>query len=879
MKKLLGILSFATIVSLVLSVFAKPYTEIFRFKDTTQIAPRTYYEKYELVTDDGFVDINCIKLDLIDGGFDFDVLKANVANNGDFVYNMVYNQQDKNPIAAINANFFYTNTKTDYNRIWPIGISVSSSKILSSPNNKQNTFPAFVFTTSDEIFFDYINGLSYKLINLTTGYEFKIAHVNKFTGDLTYPILFTGEYVNKTIGNKYKGIVELIIRDGTIVDIRENQEAIPLQKDDFYIAAIGNYAKNLKQNFHVGDKVDIKLDLSFPLEKIKAAASGNTFLVRNGQIPTFTHEIAGRHPRSAIGIDKSGRFLYLVAVDGRNQKSIGLSQLELANFLKSIGIYNAINLDGGYSTQLIAKDNDGKLKGFYNIPTTRKVFDAIGVFYKYKDDKINSFYIDCPDKVFEGEEYPIKIYAKDRFYNTITYDAVYLKVYQDAYQIDIKDGNFVPYKSGVVTISCVYEDVYSSQKAESQKRISVYKPEILDTLPKILSLNIGDSIRLKFYIKDKLGHQQEISPSKVEADKNDAFDFQNGVFTAKKNFKGFVTFKYKGLSCKVPVGIGENKVLLKSFDYLTFSWPQGVLMFLSSKNKTQGKYSNKIYFNLKTINDKKFKLSFKTPVKLDNVTNILFDLCAKNVKVFFGFKGLDGTIREVEIPSLNAEDFKQHVLNVTNYKSLDYILLIPQKTQGYIWIDNLNGIVPNLPPIDKVNQYIAKFDQNLAKSSVLFLPSSYDCLSDDIKTKVKSNLKFYNKWYSLKDYKSTFEKNEKFNILFAKTKSGSIFEYSPNQLMWLKNLTSEKKPLILVLDIPFENLAQREKEMLIKLLKYRSAPSMIVCDTEDYTRVERFDTLYVGYASSNLLFSKFYNQSVNLACDIEKGYIYLTRGY
>lgn len=80
MKKFLSFISFATIVSLVLSVFAKPYTEILRFKTTQQIAPRTYYEKYELLTDEGFVDINCIKLDLIDGGFDFDVLKSKVAN-------------------------------------------------------------------------------------------------------------------------------------------------------------------------------------------------------------------------------------------------------------------------------------------------------------------------------------------------------------------------------------------------------------------------------------------------------------------------------------------------------------------------------------------------------------------------------------------------------------------------------------------------------------------------------------------------------------------------------------------------------------------------------------------------------------------------------
>lgn len=877
MKKFFSFISFATILSFILSAFAKPYTEILRFKTTQQIAPRTYYEKYELLTDEGFVDINCIKLDLIDGGIDFDVLKAGVANTGDFVYNMVLNQNDKNPVAAINANFFYTNTKTDYNKLWPIGISVSGGKILSSPNNKQNTFPAFVYTNSNEILFDYINGLSYKLVNIESGYEFKIAHVNKFTGDLTYPILFTGDYVRETVGNRYKGIVEVIIKDGIITDIREEQPAISLHQSEYLLAATGNYAKNLKSNFKVGDKVEIKIDLSIPLEKIKAAASGNTFLLKDGKISAFTHEIAGRHPRSAIGIDKTGRYLYFVAVDGRNGKSIGLSQDELAKFLQSIGIWTAINLDGGYSTQLIAKDNDGNFKAFYNTGKTRKVFDAIAAFYKYRDDKIATFYIDCPDRVFAGEEYPIKIFAKDRFYNTITYDAVYLKVYQDVYEIDIKDGIFTPYKDGVVTISCVYEDVY--QKAYGEKKISVYKPEFLTADKKQLYLMPGESVKLRFYIKDKLGHFKEINSREVQAEENPAFEFKNGIFKAKAIFRGLVTFSYKDLKYRIPVGIGQNTKLLRSFDYLAFSFPKGVSMFLSSKNKTQGKYSNKIYFSLSSTKGKSFKLSFKSPVDLTNISKISFDLCAKNVKVYFGFKMPNGTQKEVEILQTQSSNFKSYSLNVESYKSLDYILLVPQNTQGYIWIDNLTGTALNLPPVEAINQYVAKFNSNLAKSSVVFLTKSFENLPADIKKNVESNLGSYLKYYKLYGDNPPYEKNEKFNIVFLKTKKGSILDFSFYQWIRIKNLSADEKPLIIVLDIPFENIKQDEKDILIKLLKSRKISSMIICTTSDYTRVERYDTLYIGYASTNDLLAKSSTKSVNLACDIEKGYIYLTRGY
>ena len=39
-----------------------------------------------------------------------------------------------------------------------------------------------------------------------------------------------------------------------------------------------------------------------------------------------------------------------MAVDGREGSSIGMTLYELANFMKSLGCINAINLDGGGST-------------------------------------------------------------------------------------------------------------------------------------------------------------------------------------------------------------------------------------------------------------------------------------------------------------------------------------------------------------------------------------------------------------------------------------------------------------------------------------------------------------------------------------------------
>ena len=59
--------------------------------------------------------------------------------------------------------------------------------------------------------------------------------------------------------------------------------------------------------------------------------------------------IGGKNPRSAIGYTADNH-LILVAVDGREGSSVGMTLMQLARFMKSIGCINAMNLDGGGST-------------------------------------------------------------------------------------------------------------------------------------------------------------------------------------------------------------------------------------------------------------------------------------------------------------------------------------------------------------------------------------------------------------------------------------------------------------------------------------------------------------------------------------------------
>lgn len=95
------------------------------------------------------------------------------------------------------------------------------------------------------------------------------------------------------------------------------------------------------------------------------------------------------HPRTAAGVSKDGKTLFLLVVDGRQAKlSEGASIGEIGLWLKALGAEDGINLDGGGTTTLAVADGDGKAK-VLNTPihlgkpgTERPSGSHLGVFAK-----------------------------------------------------------------------------------------------------------------------------------------------------------------------------------------------------------------------------------------------------------------------------------------------------------------------------------------------------------------------------------------------------------------------------------------------------------------------------------------------------------------
>jgi Phosphodiester glycosidase len=102
-------------------------------------------------------------------------------------------------------------------------------------------------------------------------------------------------------------------------------------------------------------RASIEKNVQTLLQGVKYAVSGNVRVLDAGVVTD--HRDDARHPRSIVGLDADRKTLWLVAVDGRREGwSRGMTYAESGQLMKELGANDALNLDGGGSTQLVAEE-------------------------------------------------------------------------------------------------------------------------------------------------------------------------------------------------------------------------------------------------------------------------------------------------------------------------------------------------------------------------------------------------------------------------------------------------------------------------------------------------------------------------------------------
>ena len=145
---------------------------------------------------------------------------------------------------------------------------------------------------------------------------------------------------------------------GEVQSVFSDSTSVPLGPDALLVMGEGSKAAYLS-GLQPGQKVTFSVETQgLDLSKLTNVIGGGPMLVQNGHAfvdwqdedfkPDFAQQ---RHPRSAIGRTKDGD-IWVVAVDGRQNASVGATLDEMATIMLKLGCVDAVNLDGGGSTDI-----------------------------------------------------------------------------------------------------------------------------------------------------------------------------------------------------------------------------------------------------------------------------------------------------------------------------------------------------------------------------------------------------------------------------------------------------------------------------------------------------------------------------------------------
>ncbi|WP_110207589.1 phosphodiester glycosidase family protein [Nocardioides daejeonensis] len=168
---------------------------------------------------------------------------------------------------------------------------------------------------------------------------------------------------------------EVVVRQGRVRSNRRRQVSGEPVRGQVLIGQ-GASAKALKA-LKTGTRVRVRRKVA---PRTAFAIGGDRPLVLAGRRAVIDDRIM--HPRTAVGIDRDRHRMLLVVVDGRSAASRGHTMVELAELMLELGADDALNLDGGGSSTLVARNRKGRM-GVRNAPSDgaqRSVPNGIGVF-------------------------------------------------------------------------------------------------------------------------------------------------------------------------------------------------------------------------------------------------------------------------------------------------------------------------------------------------------------------------------------------------------------------------------------------------------------------------------------------------------------------
>lgn len=533
------------------------------------------YEKKTRITDKGLVNIHIITADISNKNIKVGPIQSNTYGSRSTTSALVNNN---GALAGINADYF----DMSMTPVTSMGMVVDESKIVSLSEGEKG-YASFLIDSDNNPFIDYV----YPKISFTNnGQEnIRVRAMNKYQRNFS-AVYFDRQAITSTkdLDAKFPDLVKFVVKDGVIDYISKGGETVEVPENGYIILVAATYAQYFYDSVKVGDKADIHINTSFDFSAIKTAIGGAGKILENGKYVNSGYVVSPgkRQPRSAVGISKDGKKIYLVAIDGRGI-SIGVTHEEFANILADLGAYNAMQLDGGGSTTMAVKTiNDDSVKVVNKVSegSQRKVANALGVFNTAEPGNVTSLDINTypRDIVFLGSDVDVYAFGLDDQLNKIDVSN------NIKYSSDDKNGvwngyNFKPSKTGEININVDYNGITESKKIECLDLAEIKSED------KLIELPMYGTKTLNFKGISTTGKTENINTLTYEVVPKELGTIENSVFKVTGSGSGYIKASVGDISTYIEVHVGSLEKPITSFN------GDDIVSFENTQNGVSGNVS------------------------------------------------------------------------------------------------------------------------------------------------------------------------------------------------------------------------------------------------------------------------------------------------
>lgn len=418
------------------------------------------------------------------------------------------------------------------------------------------------------------------------GKSYPITASNKSRSD-NQLILYTSDNPNKYTNTNSYGM-EVVVTDldsplsmnfgstvsGVVTKIRNHGDTskTEIPENGFVLSAHGTSLDALK-DIQNGDRISLTVDIDSKWKGASFMLASGPMLVENGKVSLSmdpnSSKAKERAPRTAVALDKTGKNVYFVTVDGRQSGySNGMNLTEFAQYLVSLGVDRALNMDGGGSTAMAIRNPGDTQVKLVNSPSDgheRAVSTTLMAISTAPTGQAKWLNVHKSNDgvLLKGSSIKVVLdYMMDQYYNP-------LKISEDDLKFtsslgSSKGNTFTANKAGKGSILVQYNQATKSLPIEVVDKIAK-----LEISPKNLEVRKGDIKNLTVKGYDEKGRQIIMSPNQVKWAVSGSVGAisSNGTFqvTASKG-SGNVTASYGTTKATVTIKIAGNRDIIEPFD-------------------------------------------------------------------------------------------------------------------------------------------------------------------------------------------------------------------------------------------------------------------------------------------------------------------------